>query len=71
MCIEKIDLVGVEECLIISNTIPCYGVTIAECFSNAEILAVDISFYSEKLRIIIGYNPPNSDSNYTKNFCHC
>ena len=58
-------------CLIVFNTMPCYRVAITECFSNAEILAVDISFYSEKLRIIIGYNPPNSDSDYINNFCHC
>ena len=45
-------------CLIVSNAMPCYRVAIAEFFSNAEILAVDISFYSEKLRIFIGYNPP-------------
>ena len=59
-------------CLIVSNIMPCYRVAIAECFSNAEIiLAVNISFYSAKLRIIIGYNPSNSDSDYITNFCHC
>ena len=58
-------------CLIVSSTMPCYRVAIAEFFFNAEILAVDISFYCEKLRIIIGYNTPNSDSDYIKNFCHC
>ena len=26
---------------------------------------------SLKLRIIIGYDPPNSDSDYINNFCHC
>ena len=31
-------------CLIVSNTMPCCRVAIAECFFNAEILAVDISF---------------------------
>ena len=35
---------GVGVCLFVSSTMPCYRAAIAECFYNAEILAVDISF---------------------------
>ena len=56
-------------CLIVFCTILCYRVAIAECFSNADILAVYISFLW-KTAHEYWLQSPNSKSDYVNNSYH-
>ena len=56
-------------CLFTTNSISCFRV--ANYYSHVEVLAVDLSFVSDNLRIIVCYNPPHSDINYVHNLCLC
>ena len=57
--------------LLVNNSIPCFRVSVANNYSHVEVLAVDLSFESDNLRIIVCYNPPHSDINYVHDLCLC
>ena len=45
--------------------------SVANNYSHVEVLAVDLSFVNDNLRIIVCYNPPHSDINYVHDLCLC
>ena len=58
-------------CLFVINSVPRFRVSVAKNYSHVEVLAVDLSFVSDNLRIIGCYNAPHADINYVHALCLC
>ena len=59
-------------CLFVTNYFPCFRVSVANNYFHVKVFAVDLSFLSDNLRIIVCYNPPpHSDINYVHDLCLC